>query len=574
MLKVTQPGLLDADLNSSVNLFLGAGFSTLASANINGLSQQLPTGTDLKSLLIKKFERPELEALDLQSVYTVISSERRIELDTYLSQMFTVDKWDPKYRHLRSLFITHVFTTNIDDLCFNIFSPVPGETSPVFYDVISSGQPRDTSAAIQYVPLHGCVRHDPPNFLFTAGQISSAFVSDQQTWYVFQRELQVRPTFFLGYGMNDAGVLQALHNSSLDQGRRWILLRQENTASVLLYESLGFNVLIGSISDFFDYLSQRQSAVGKELSTRQRSKIGRIPSRDEVAQRPVREFFLGAEPSWSDAFSRQVPRRRVNGRVLDAILSGKNVALVGLPLSGKSTILRQVAVDLVESRSCIFIEKLTVELADEIIAEHLESTTKPIVILDQFIDSRDGFNKLVAAGGFKFVVVESSVYFDSINVRRLTVQLNVVPCSEVERPDLQRIIDAIPVDIKRQNINAEFTEDDIEYRGLFEGLVTQVYDKELTRRFQARLAEFEAKDQQAFDVYIMACYVNQCRTLVSYDMMYMFLESNRYDEGYKVAARIQQFIREREDVDDPHQDHFSVRSTALARIAYKSPTEN
>lgn len=189
------------------------------------------------------------------------------------------------------------------------------------------------------------------------------------------------------------------------------------------------------------------------------------------------------------------------------------------------------------------------------------------MIIDQFIDSRDGFNKVAAAGGFKFVVAESSVYFDSINVKRLAAPLTVVPCSEVDDSDLQRIIDAIPLDVKRFNVQDRNFKDETDNRGLFEGLVAHVYDKELTARFRERLAEFEHRDQQAFDVYMMACYVNQCRTLVSYDMMHMFIGSPDYVDGYRVADRIKQFIHE-QDV-DPYQDHFSVRSSALARIAYK-----
>jgi hypothetical protein len=283
----------------------------------------------------------------------------------------------------------------------------------------------------------------------------------------------------------------------------------------------------------------------------------------------VRDFFLGAEPGWSDAYSPQVSRRRVNSRVLDLALSGKNVAIVGLPLSGKSTIIRQVAADLAERRSCIFFERLSVEIADEIVAEFSNATTKPIVFIDQFIDSRIGFNRLAEAGGFHFIVAESSVFFDSINTRALQAPLSIVPCSEIDRADLQRIIDSLPVDVRRREIYESNFKEEAEYLGLFEGLVNQVFDKDLTARYRLKLKEFEAKDQQAFDVYLMACYTNMCRTLVSYDMMHMFIGGSKYDEGYRIADRIKEFIRERDDAEDQSQDHFSVRSGALARIAFR-----
>lgn len=53
MLGVTDAGLLRADLTKGVNLFLGAGFSTLA-GNITG--NKLPVGEGLKDLLIREFD--------------------------------------------------------------------------------------------------------------------------------------------------------------------------------------------------------------------------------------------------------------------------------------------------------------------------------------------------------------------------------------------------------------------------------------------------------------------------------------------------------------------------------------
>lgn len=566
MLTVKEAGLFDSDLTDPINLFLGSGFSTLAR---NRAGKCLPTGSELKTALIEKYSRQDLDQLDLQSVYTVIANEQKADVDELMINTFSVEKYNDKYDCLRQLSISHIYTTNIDDLPFKIFRPIMGEVSPLFHDVSRFGQPRDISASIQYIPLHGSITHEEPAFIFTSGQISSAFAADQQTWFVFQRELQRRPTFFLGYGMKDAGVLQALHNALLQRANRWILVTPGHPEAETLYESLGFHVLVGTIEDFLDTICERAKNRAAKGLAKSWAKLGSIPRSDEVAQRPVRDFFLGAEPGWSDAYSPQVQRRRVNDRVLDLALQGKNVAVIGLPLSGKSTIIRQSAADLMDKRSCIFFEKISAEIADEVIAEYDRATTKPIIIVDQFIDSRDGFNKLAAAGGFKFIVAESSVYFDSMNLKALEAPLSVVSCSEVDRADLQRIIESLPVDVRRRDVVYAEVQEQAEFLGLFEGLVRQVFDRDLTPRFRRRLKEFEQKDQQAFDVYLMTCYVNMCRTLVSYDMIHMFIGSKDYVEGYRVTARINEFVRERDDAEDQSQDHFSVRSGALARITMR-----
>lgn len=565
MLKVSEPGLLQADLSDRVNIFLGAGFSTLAK---NARKNKLPTGNGLKEALIDEFKRTELSDLDLQSVYTILSSDAKSDVDQFLVNIFNVESGYEQYDALRNLAISHVYTTNIDNLARKIFRPIEGFASPVFHDVHEFGEPRDIGSTIQYIPLHGCVDHEEPNFVFTAGQISSAFQSDQQTWFVFQRELQRRPTLFLGYGMNDAGVLQALHNSTLGNANRWVLLYEATDAARKLYDSLGFNIIEGSIEDFLSYVDTLPS-VTKAFEAR--TILGRIPSRDQVAQRPVRVFFLGAEPEWSDAYSPQVVKRRPLRAILDKALQGKNVSIVGLPLSGKSTILRQVATELNTKRRCIYFDRLSVAIAQEIIAEYSDSSNKPVVFIDQFIDSRDGFNVLADAGGFKFVVAESSIFYDSINPRSLRAPLETVSCTSVSSPDMQSILNSLPADIRRKNQSATSSNmvEEAEYLGLFEGLVRHVFDQDLRLRFRNKLAEFEQRDPRAFDVYLMACYSNMCRTLVSYDMIHMFLNTKDYAEGYDIVQRINEFVGESDNPNDTTQDHFSVRSSGLARIAIR-----
>lgn len=198
MLKVAESGLFKADLVGPLNLFTGAGFSTLAR---NSNKESLPVGDGLKELLVKKFSLGTYASLDLASLYAILLADRRDALRDFLESVFTVHQYDDRYDSLRGLDVNFLYTTNIDDLPFHIFNARSGDNTRILHDVGMYGAPRQPSEVVQFVPLHGNVRHDDADFLFTPGQISSAFASDRQTWYVFQREMQARATFFLGYGM-------------------------------------------------------------------------------------------------------------------------------------------------------------------------------------------------------------------------------------------------------------------------------------------------------------------------------------------------------------------------------------
>jgi adenylate kinase len=570
MLKVTEEGLLNADLAKGLNLFVGAGFSTLAR---NSLGDALPVGDKLKNLLVEKFQLEKYRTLDLAGLYAVLAADRRDALRDYLKSVFTVDIYEPRYDALRLLNVDFLYTTNIDDLPFHIFNARAGEDTRVLHDLMTYGAPRNPREVVQFIPLHGNVKHDDADFLFTPGQISSAFASDRETWYVFQRELQSRPTIFLGYGMRDAGVLQALHDGSpRSQVNRWILLRKEDEAANALYSSLGFHVVVGETEEFLAFIANNVTrSVSPPTQLRQKF-TGQVLRVGEVAQRPIRNFFLGAEPEWSDAYSNQVVRRRINSKVKNSIYNNRHVAVVGVPLSGKTTILKQVAAEISADRPVLYFDRLSHVQADMIVAEHKGQASRALVFVDNLIDSRDAIERLVKEVGAQIVSAEQSVYFDSVSLRTMQSKLDVHSSSEIPEQDLQSIIASIPVDIRRWRPDGlEVVEMDAGEVGLFESFRRHVYDENLTNRFRAKLAEFEAKDLEAFDVYMMACYVAACRTLVSFDMIYTFLPNAKkhYGDVYNIAKRIGSFLVEVDLADDPHQDYFSVRSGALARIALR-----
>ena len=195
-----------------------------------------------------------------------------------------------------------------------------------------------------------------------------------------------------------------------------------------------------------------------------------------------------------------------------------------------------------------------------------------LVFVDNLIDSRDSIDKVVNATNAQIVCAEDSMYFDSVSLKSIGTDLDVLSCSEVGLQDLQSIIESIPVDVRRWNPDAyDVIENDAGDLGLFESFRRHVFDEGLTDRFRVKLAEFEKRDREAFDVYIMACYVAACRTIVSFDMIYMFLDHPKKQHGdvYEVVSRIGSFLSEVDLAEDTSQDHFSVRSGALARIALR-----
>lgn len=114
-MQIDNEALLRSSLSSGINLFLGAGFSLLATSKI-GL---LPLGSKLNEELQKKFLSAPV-SLSLPQTCQVIARARKSELQDYLTQRFRVTEYDANYHAIEKINIKSIFTTNIDDLILRI----------------------------------------------------------------------------------------------------------------------------------------------------------------------------------------------------------------------------------------------------------------------------------------------------------------------------------------------------------------------------------------------------------------------------------------------------------------------
>jgi len=100
-------------LGDGFNLFVGAGFSTLAK---DKTGKNLPIGRQLKEELIQEFRKEQYAGLDLPKLAKILESTQREAFQSFLCKRFFVDKFDSKYNVLEQVNIKAIFSTNIDNL--------------------------------------------------------------------------------------------------------------------------------------------------------------------------------------------------------------------------------------------------------------------------------------------------------------------------------------------------------------------------------------------------------------------------------------------------------------------------
>jgi hypothetical protein len=254
-------------ITEGINLFLGAGFSVLAH---DGEDEALPTGPSLTVELRMKFGLPE--NLDLPQLATILSRTRRVGLRDFLKRRFTVKGFNPLYHAIECVAIRKIFTTNIDDLLFNIYSK-----SIEYYlnDLDIRGPVLHDRSAVDLVTLHGCILDESRELTFTAPELAASFRSDPDRWYLLTEAIQTTPTLFWGYSVNDAGTLEALHPGTV-HGRptrdMWILLLPTaDEGTVEYFRALNFQIIRGTTEDLLHYFRDNAAPQLSEVAAPIRS---------------------------------------------------------------------------------------------------------------------------------------------------------------------------------------------------------------------------------------------------------------------------------------------------------------
>ena len=384
-----------ASLRNPINLVLGAGFSVLAEDK-NG--RKLPAGKELANELRANFSLEHLTNLDLPRLCTVIASAHEDELKAYLTDRFTVVRFDARYSCLEEqLNISAIFTTNIDNLLHKIF-----ENSVAYYvnDLDLSGPVFGRRRALDLVMLHGSVVKPDKPFRFGATDVASSFSTDPDRWLYLQTRLKQHPTIFWGSSLGDAPLLEALIpltsriGSSADA---WVVVHPgDNQDAIDYYHALNLQVIIADTSELLNFIQSTVPVKSTTENIRTRLQIENVfpsavvPVSGGSLNRSILEFFRGFAPMWCDVYSGQLCRTSHFDKIRNSVNSGKHTIITGIPGSGKTTLLMQVAGHFAYAGHKLIFSELGKSEA-EFVARRLDGENA-LILVDNFTNDVDAFS--------------------------------------------------------------------------------------------------------------------------------------------------------------------------------------
>jgi hypothetical protein len=559
-------------MHSGINLFVGAGFSVYAK---DKNEKNLPTGNKLIEELHTIFGSGQK---DLARYCSVMEKKNKTALIDYLTKRFRVSSYDKCYLNLNLINLKGVYTTNIDDLIPQIIEK--SDSRYVNYQH-TNGDCID-ERGVNYLPLHGYVQNPERGYVFSVEKIANIFNQATRIWSYLSAALEKYPTVFIGYGLNDAGVIEAITSEQTFQNAqksKWIVLYNPTKDDIEYFESMGFNIIIADTKEFldaietFDEWDNIKANQSKDIEKLLPANIIPKDTRGQI-QRPIDEFYRGSPPKWTDILRNVIYKTSHYKNIEDSVFNKKKgTIIIGSPISGKTTLAMQVGYFIHYNGIKLFLTDLNQGKANYL--SKIIGNQNVLLLVENFTDDIQAFKELKSLPNVSLVGVDRSHNFGYvshlINKDNFDI-INVTPLTEF---DIQGIIDTIPDGIRKSE--AEIRESNLRDmdESIFELVIRHIKGESVKNRYKKFIKNLENDDIELAEFLVLCAYMHAARVPLSMEVAYSYFDNFSYSYVIGMRNKLADFLKEddAEELAQNNIDGYRPRSsiTSEAILSYVSP---
>jgi len=554
-----------------LNLFLGAGFSVLAN---NRDDEKLMLGFELKDYLINHFELDKLKSSSLPKIAAHLKRNRKGDFYYLLKKNYTVHTFDQSYSSLHNIPIANIFTTNIDDLCENIYR---NSRNTYISDVEVYGYIE--SPGINLYKLHGSVTytHDK-EMLFGPSELSGAFLRDPSFWHTVSMKIAAKPTLFWGANLEDANIIDILNPSTIGNRPsfpKWIVILPNEKQDWIAdeYSSNGYRIIRSTTEELLQYLSRSKFAKAERTSS-SKEDYNRYFSKNylktiqstEHPVRPIASFYQGADPMWSDILQGKLTKLSYYDNALDKILKRSNCHLIGSPGSGKTTLLMQLASSPEIKGVKFFFSDLEPEKA-RFFANKIINEKHVYLFIDNIADNIESYDIIKSNSNVTFITAERDLKYETVKHLLKIKKNQIIDISDLPSHDIQGICD-------NMKCRTQFFRN--ERVSLFELCYKLWSGKSFYSRIKSLVKQIEEYSDDLLEFYALMTYVRYAGISASMDMLLCYYTDDAeidYQTIYEFTDKIYSLIDESSPERDYSQDYFTLRSKAFSELSIKDIPE-
>ena len=559
-MKIENEYILRNILNNGINIFAGAGFSTLAKHN----KVRLPTGADLLKEIKSKF--PTINMFEnLSEVSEILDNESPEEYQSFLRERMAVTEFDNKYLNLLNINIKSIITTNIDDLFYKIF-----EKSEQYINDLTRYGRSFNDDEIPYIPLHGSVRSDR-KLIFSKSDIVNASRNNTLPFSAATSFMSNYPILFLGYGMNDSDVEMIIsivkeHKSPEDI---WILTN--DTAKETYYRRMRYKTINGDIGSFLDWIGANFEKLQNQpnrINIPTEFKGAIVPKLADIKEVvPIEDFYQKGITNWYSVLNKDAFERDFITKIYNDILKGgeiHNLVLLGSTFSGKTTLLMILASKDYGKRIKYLFNTINAEVA-KLFLRRIGS--KPsIIFIDNMMNDIDAITILSTCHSLQIVGTSDDYLYEIIKYRATCFKVMKIP--EISDSEKNQIRSSIPRHL-RKNLVGKGSDNGVYKKSLTSFLefnTENIKDSLTETKLSSFYYNIKAKDIKLFRLLAISTYLEYNYSILSTDILCLYFGTNKYIDLINAAKSylvdiIPNFLKQSD------QSYFSLRSRTFLHLS-------
>lgn len=507
---------------------------------------------------------------DLPRYCSLMERQNKSALISYLTKRFHVSSYDNCYLNLNLINLKGVYTTNIDDLIPQII-----EKSPYRYinEQHVNGDCIDAKG-INYLPLHGYVKYPERGYVFSVEKIANIYNQVPRIWAYLSAALEKYPTLFIGYGLNDTGVIEAITSEQTFQNAqktKWIVLYDPTDDDITYFEGIGFSIIIAETKQFldeipnFDKWDNTISTSNQEIEQVFAANIVPKDSRGQI-QRPIEEFYRGLPPKWTDILRNVIYKTSHYKTIEDSIFNKqKGTIIIGSPISGKTTIAMQVAYFIQYDGVKLLFSDLNQGRAEYI--AKIIGNQKALIIIENFTDDIKAFQKIEELPNVSLVGIDRSHNFGYVSHLIDKNKFDIINVTPLTDFDIQGIIETIPDGLRKEEseIRKNRYSHDID-ESFFEFVIRHIKGESIKKRYKEFICKLEAQDFNLAQFLVLCAYMHASRVPLSMEVAYSYFDEFSYQKVIEMREQLSDFLKE-DDAEELAQnsiDGYRPRSSIIS----------
>ena len=547
-------------LQNGINLFTGAGFSTLPDPD----GKRLPVASELCKDICIRFSIDPKYKENLEQLSNIVNLRYKDEFQMYLREKFTVSSYNERYDILNSINLNSYITTNID----NIIQCVMDHSKRYsLFNVIEYGAKRNASS-LPFIPLHGNVKNLTSNLYFGKSELANVDTDNKDLFDLMHGKLLEAPTLFWGYGFHDNAVERTIAKL-LTGGHQdiWIQCMPDNE-KIEYFRDLGCHIIEGTTDELLDWIDKNTPEKNAEnlddidLNSLQQYLI---PSQNSLEVVTKEDYFTKGCTHWFCILSDYAYQTKYVNSLYELSLK-KNLIAVGIPFSGKTTTMMQIAAK-AQSEIKLILSGISVEEAQRIV--NLLHAYKVLAFVDNCCDDVLVLKLFMQQPNFTVVGFTDDYAFESSKHLLTDVYYERKDIDNLERQEAYGIYSKIPQDLRKPQFT--YKDGDSEKYSVLELITSNVKNVLSRERVYELLNRVKSSSETTFQIIALSAYLTCNKSCLNMDVLCSFFGTTDYNTLQEYVAATQCYLREI-DVDlyqdTNNQDYYELRSNLFARLTY------